>query len=365
MGQTLISLNDIDFALPECFIAQEPAKMRDESKLIVYNRSDDTITHLKFHEITKYFNKNILLVRNTSKVMHAKLIGKKRAGTAKIEIILINEKTFTKDSITFSVLTRRAKLGLGQFVDFNDNVTAEIIGSNADTMDFKFNLSRAEFYNYLDKFGRAPLPPYIKRRKENPEIDKNDKERYQTIYADKEGSIAAPTAGLHFTRNVLNEIQKRGTDIESLTLHVGLGTFKPIVNNDITNHKMLPERYSISDKLAGKLTACHKNNKKICTVGTTTTRAVEAFFKTGNKDCEADLFIYPGFSFNIDMLITNLHVPRSTPLLLVSAFIAEGYKKLGDKKYIDHSITRLKEIYKEAIKENYRFYSYGDAMLII
>ena len=344
-GNLGFNLSDYDFDLPESSIAQKPAEIRDNSKLLIFDRKTETITHKYFYEIDQYFNENDLLVLNNSKVIPARLFGEKENG-AKIDVVIVEEIANRE----FTVITKLAKLKVGQKIIFTDKLEAIFLGRKDEYGVLKFNLNKHDFYVEIEGHGKMPLPPYIKR-----EADEKDRDRYQTVYAKNSGSIAAPTAGLHFTKEVLAKIKARETLIEYVTLHVGVGTFKPIKTDQIKEHKMMAEEYEIPEDF-------FKNKKRITTVGTTSTRTLESFAKTGKLMDKTDLYIYPGHKFFIDRLITNFHVPHSTPLMLVAAFIADGLE--GENK-VERAVKILKKIYAEAIEKGYRFYSYGDAMLII
>jgi S-adenosylmethionine:tRNA ribosyltransferase-isomerase len=358
----MFNINDYDFDLPKKFIAQFPSQKRDESKLLIYDRSKDLITHKKFYEIVDCFGPKDLLLINTSEVMPVRLIGKKESG-GKIEIVVLDEKNSKKDEITYSVLVKHSKIKKGQVINFPNKLSAIVNIDENNTALFTFNLNKENFLIYLKKYGLAPLPPYIKRNEE--EEQKFDLDRYQTIYADTLGSIAAPTAGLHFSKEVLKNIKALGTIIVPIILHVGLGTFRMINVSDIREHEMLPEYFDISAENIEKIKSCVKNNYTITSVGTTSTRAIESFFRGENSKGYTNLYIYPGHKFFINRLITNFHVPHSTPLVLVSAFIADYLQKNGEKNFSQKGIEIIKRIYKEAMEKNYRFYSYGDSMMII
>jgi S-adenosylmethionine:tRNA ribosyltransferase-isomerase len=355
-----INLSDYNFDLPEYLIAQKPAIKRDSSKLLIYDRKKDTILHKNFSDIFNYFSFDDALILNNSKVIPAKLIGTNILNHKKIDIVLVEELSSTENFIEFSVITKISKLKINQIFEFPENIKAEFVSRNDDLAVFRFFLTKTNFYLFLDKYGKMPLPPYIKR--ENDFLDDNDKNSYQTVYAKNLGSIAAPTAGLHFTDDILKKIADNGALVKHITLHVGMGTFKPIKTENIQEHKMLPERYEISDEIVNLL---QNKTKNITSVGTTTTRTIESFFINQQNTGATDLYINPGHKFHIDRLITNFHVPKSTPLMLLTAFIADGVRDAGESKYIPKSIEILKKIYAEAIKKEYRFYSYGDSMFVI
>jgi S-adenosylmethionine:tRNA ribosyltransferase-isomerase len=355
-------IKDYDFDLPQELIAQKPLESRSSSKFLVYDSKKDVIFHKNFYQITEFFDDNDLLVLNNSKVIPAKLIAK--INDKYIEIILVEEVCIGDSFIDFSVITRLSKIKQNQEFIFNDKVKAVFLKRTDDLMNgiFRFNLSKSEFYDFLEDYGKMPLPPYIKRDVDFLEIDEADKNRYQTVYAKNLGSIACPTAGLHFTDDILENLLEKGVLIKYLTLHVGIGTFRPIKTENIQEHKMLPEKYLMSDDLANIL---KQKNKRLTSVGTTSTRTIESFNLTGKTIDSTALYIYPEHRFYIDRLITNFHVPKSTPLMLMSAFLADKLRKNGEENYIQKSIEIFHRIYKEAIDKKYRFYSYGDSMMII
>ncbi len=331
---------DFDYNLPENFIASKPLEKRSNSRLLVVH-NDGKIEHRTFTDIINYLSEGDLLILNNSKVFPAKLIGKRNNGKP-IEILLVKEN---KD-FSWEVLTKGKHTGK---VYFADNFQAEIIDGSIAKFEFKGN-----FNELIWKYGYMPLPPYIKRKP-----DKSDLETYQTTYAKNEGSIAAPTAGLHFTKELLSEIQSKGIKIRELTLHVGIGTFKSIRTEKIEDHAMEKEHFEIESQLIKEIIQAKKAGNKIFAVGTTTTRVLEGFISNrcntfsmnGKIKGDTDIFIYPGYKFKIiDSLITNFHLPKSTPLMLASA-------KCG--------IELLFKAYSEAISLGYRFLSYGDAMLIL
>ena len=337
--------DDFDYELPEELIAQTPLKKRDDSKLMVLNRITGEIKHEVFSKIVNYLNENDILVLNDTKVMPARIIGEKVDTKAVIEVLLL--KNINEDK--WECLTKPAKrIKIGTTISFGNGIlsaTCTGIGEEGiRIMDFKY---KGIFYEILDKLGSMPLPPYIREK-----LD--DKSRYQTVYAKNIGSSAAPTAGLHFTEDLLKKIEERGTQICYITLHVGLGTFRPVNVEDVTNHKMHSEFYSMSAQVAKILNEGKKNNKRIISVGTTSTRTLETIMTKYGQFKETsgwtNIFIYPGYTFKaIDAQITNFHLPKSTLIMLVSAF--------STKKNILNA-------YQEAVKNKYRFFSFGDSMFI-
>ena len=337
--------DDFDYNLPEELIAQTPLEKRDNSKLMVVDKETGEITHEVFSNIINYLNKDDVLVLNDTKVLPARIIGEKIDTKAVIELLLL--KNIEKDN--WECLSKPAKrIKEGTVISFgNGLLKARCIGTGEEgirIMKFEYN---GIFYEILDKLGSMPLPPYIKEKL-------NDKDRYQTVYAKNIGSSAAPTAGLHFTKELLKDIENKGIKICYITLHVGLGTFRPVTVEDVTTHKMHSEFYSMSESVAKILNDAKKNGQRIVSVGTTSTRTLETIMTKYGKFKEVsgwtDIFIYPGYQFKaIDTQITNFHLPKSTLIMLVSAF--------ATKKIILNA-------YNEAVKNKYRFFSFGDSMLI-
>ncbi|NLG81715.1 MAG: tRNA preQ1(34) S-adenosylmethionine ribosyltransferase-isomerase QueA [Bacilli bacterium] len=338
-------VEEFDFDLPKELIAQTPLKNREESRLLILNRKTGEITHKHFYDIIEYLNPGDTLVLNNTKVIPARLYGVKQATNAHIEVLLLNQKA----NDVWEVLCRPAKrVKVGTIISFGDGIlTAKCIESFDEGRRYLQFEYEGIFLEILDKLGEMPLPPYITAKLE-------DKDRYQTVYAKIEGSAAAPTAGLHFTKGLLERIKNKGINITYLTLHVGLGTFKPVSESDVEKHKMHSEFYSVNEETAKTLNETKKNGKRIISVGTTSTRTLETIMtKYGTFKADSgytDIFIYPGYEFKaIDGLITNFHLPKSTLIMLVSAFASKGL---------------IMKAYQEAIKERYRFFSFGDAMFI-
>ena len=335
---------DFDYYLPKELIAQTPLKERDHSKLLVMDRNTGELTHDRFDNIINYLNKGDVLVVNNTKVLPARLIGNKIDTNAVIEVLMLKEL----DNDTWECLSKPAKrVKIGTIIKFSDELSCECVKIGEDGIrHFKF-IYNGIFLEILDRLGEMPLPPYIHEKLK-------DKTMYNTVYAKELGSAAAPTAGLHFTTELLDKIKEKGVIVENITLHVGLGTFRPVEVEDVKKHKMHSEYYEMSEETAKVLNEAKKNNKKIVAVGTTTTRTLETILNLYPefKECSGwtDIFIYPGFKFKaIDALITNFHLPKSTLVMLVSAF--------SKKEYILNA-------YNEAVKNKYRFFSFGDAMLI-
>lgn len=335
---------DFDFFLPEALIAKSPSEKRDDSRLLVLHRNG-SIEHRRFHNLSDYLNPGDILLLNNTKVFPARLTGIKPSG-GRVEFLLVKE--VGRDA--WEILSKKNYNGRLMIAD-DLSVT---IKNGTAYFEHSGNLMEL-----LWRYGDMPLPPYIKR---NPKPQ--DKETYQTVYAAKEGSIAAPTAGIHFTKELLSKIESKGVHVRYITLHIGIGTFKPIRTEDVTGHKMESEYFSIDANIIGEIKRSKASNKKIVSVGTTTTRALEGFMSGRYVDnCShqlaepkqisgtTDIFIYPGYSFKVvDSLITNFHLPRSTPLMLTAALCG---------------IEKLKRAYDTAIANEYRFFSYGDAMLIL
>ena len=338
-------LEEFDYNLPEELIAQTPIKQRDASRLMVLDKKNGEIEHKHFYDIIDYLNKGDTLVLNDTKVLPARLIGEKVSTKAVIEVLLLKNKE--KD--TWECLVKPARrIHVGDIVSFGDGLLKLTCTEVKDEGIRVFNASyEGIFYELLDKLGTMPLPPYIHEKLE-------DKDRYQTVYAKEVGSSAAPTAGLHFTEELLERIKEKGINIVYLTLHVGLGTFRPVKVEDVTKHKMHSEFYSLSSEVADILNKTRENGKRIIAVGTTSTRTLETVYEKFGEFREdsgfTDIFIYPGKEVkSIDGLITNFHLPKSTLIMLVSAIAGKD---------------NILNAYKIAVKEKYRFFSFGDAMFI-
>lgn len=334
-----------DFELPEELIAQTPLENREASRLMVVDKESGEITHTHFRSILSYLNKGDCLVLNDTRVLPARLYGVKEDTGAKVEVLLLKQK----EGDTWETLVKPAKrVKEGTVLTFGDGrltATCTAIGEHGGRMlDFHYE---GIFYEVLDALGEMPLPPYI-----HEQLD--DKERYQTVYAKHRGSAAAPTAGLHFTEELLQDIRDKGVHVAFITLHVGLGTFRPVSSDTIEDHDMHSEFYQMTEETAKLLNDVKANGGKIISVGTTSTRTLETIVKNNGKFTESSgwtsIFIFPGYQYEaIDGLITNFHLPKSTLIMLVSA--------LAGRENILHA-------YNEAVKERYRFFSFGDAMLI-
>ena len=340
-----MKVTEFDYELPEELIAQTPIEKRDESRLMVLNRKNNTIEHKTFKDIIDYLEPGDCLVRNNTKVIPARIYGKKETG-AHVEFLLLNR---IEGDIWECIVRPGNKLHVGAKVSFGDGLL------NAEVLDTMPGGTRKVLFTYkgifneiLDKIGLMPLPPYIHE-------ELKEKDRYQTVYAKYEGSAAAPTAGLHFTNELLEKIEQKGIDIANVTLHVGIGTFRPVKEDTVEAHEMHSEHFYIKQEDCDKINKAKKNGKRVIAVGTTSCRVLETIANPENGTVEpiegdTQIFIYPGYTFKcIDGLITNFHLPQSTLLMLVSA--------LAGKEYI-------MKAYNEAVQEKYKFFSFGDAMFI-
>ena len=339
-----MKVSEFNYELPEELIAQTPIEKRDESRLMVLDRSKQTIEHKTFKDIIDYLEPGDCLVRNNTKVIPARIYGKKETG-AKVEFLLLKNM---EGDIWETIVRPGNKLHVGTKVIFGDGLlTAKILEiMPGGTRKVKFSYEGI-FNEILDKIGLMPLPPYI-----HEELEDND--RYQTVYAKYNGSAAAPTAGLHFTPELLKKIEKKGVKIANVTLHVGIGTFRPVKEENVENHEMHTEHFYIKQEDVDKINETKKQGKRVIAVGTTSCRVLETIADKNGfvKETEADtsIFIYPGYQFKcLDGLITNFHLPQSTLLMLVSALAGKDY---------------IMKAYNEAVKEKYRFFSFGDAMFI-
>ncbi len=349
-----MKLSNFNFNLPAELLAEFPAENRDESRLMVVNRKTKTIEHKLFKDIIDYFDDGDVMVMNNTKVFPARLYGNKEKTGARIEVFLLRE--LNAEQRLWDVLVdpaRKIRIGNKLYFGDDDSLVAEVIDnttSRGRTLRFLYDGSYTEFRNKLTELGETPIPKYINR-----EVTEEDAERYQTIYAKEEGAVAAPTAGLHFSKHLMKRLEIKGIDFAEITLHVGLGTFNPVEVEDLSKHKMDSEELKISQKACDIVNTAKVNKKKICCIGTTTMRAIESSVssaKTLNPyDGWTNKFIFPPYDFSIaDCMVTNFHTPKSTLLMMISAFCG-------------HDL--MKKAYEEAVKEKYRFYSYGDAMLII
>jgi len=387
----MLDVNLFDYGLPRELIAQEPAERRDESRLFVVRRSTGAFEHRRFRDVVEYLNPGDLIVVNDTRVFPARLIGFRPATGGKVEVLLVREQpavgnrevagqtaepaeTLRGDPQFSSVSPRstrwlclvraRGRLRGGEVIEFTGGLRATFLsGGAAGEAIVEFGLPAAELLRIVEGIGYPPLPPYIKRSYPTPpgpvpgpgDIHARDRERYQTIYARKSGAVAAPTAGLHFTEELLDRLRTKGIRTAAITLHVGPGTFKPVKTGKVEMHKMDPEYYEITPTVVEAIHATRKACKRVVAVGTTTVRALETAARRLGSGSQlsgwTDLFIYPPYEFrSVDALITNFHLPRSTLLMLVSAFATREL---------------ILRAYAEAVRLRYRFYSYGDAMLIL
>ncbi len=349
-----MKLSHYGFNLPEELLAEYPAENRDESRLMVIDRKKQTIEHKLFKDIINYFDEEDVLILNNTKVFPARLYGNKEKTGARIEVFLLRE--LNEEQRLWDVLVdpaRKIRIGNKLYFGDDDTLVAEVIDnttSRGRTLRFLFDGSYKEFRRKLNELGETPLPKYIKRK-----VEAEDEERYQTIYAKNEGAVAAPTAGLHFSKHLLKRLEIKGVKFAEVTLHVGLGTFNPVEVEDLSKHKMDSEELQINSKAVEVVNKGIKDKRRVCAVGTTVMRAIESSVSSNGMLNEIDgwtnKFIFPPHDFSIaNCMITNFHTPKSTLLMMVSAFAG-------------HDL--IKKAYTEAIKEKYKFYSYGDAMLII
>ncbi len=343
-----MKLSEFKYEVPEELIAQYPLKKRDASRLMVLNRKEQTWEHRIFKDLVDYLNEGDALVVNETKVFPARVIGIKDKTDASVELLLLRQLEDTM----WEVLVKPArKVRVGNRIQITEDFGCDVIdNTTSGGRVVRFDYNGSDFFKVLDEVGKSPLPPYIKREAEDV-----DKEFYQTVYAKKIGAVAAPTAGLHFTEELLEKIKAKGVKIIPIVLHVGLGTFRPIKVEDVTRHNMDSEYYEVPESSAKEINEVKLNGGRIIAVGTTTVRTLESVANADNlvkaNSGWTDKFIYPPYQFKIiDGLITNFHLPASTLVLLTAAFAGKDF---------------ILKAYQEAVKEKYRFYSYGDAMLIL
>ena len=340
-----MNVSDFDFELPEDLIAQHPVEPRDTSRLMVVNRQSGKIAHHTFRDLSSLLKKGDVLVLNNTRVIPARLIGEKEGTEVKIEILLLKR---LKLDVWEALVKPGKRLKVGQKVSFGHGMLVgelqEILANGNRTIHFSYS---GMFETILDQLGEMPLPPYITAQLE-------DQERYQTVYAKERGSVAAPTAGLHFTPELLDQLQKTGIEIVEILLHVGLGTFRPVKVEDIRDHAMHSEYYRVDSEAAERINRAKLEGRRVIAVGTTAARTLESVGHEGKVvpgEGWTDIFIYPGYSFQVvDVLLTNFHFPKSTLVMLVSALAGREL---------------ILKAYKTAVQEKYRFYSFGDAMLIL
>jgi S-adenosylmethionine:tRNA ribosyltransferase-isomerase len=349
-----MKLSEFKIDVPEELIAMHPEPNRDECRLMVVHRDSGKIEHRMFKDILEYFDDQDVMILNDTRVFPARLYGNKEKTGAKIEVFLLRE--LNRESILWDVLVdpaRKIRIGNKLYFGDDESLVAEVIDnttSRGRTLRFLFDGPYEEFKQKITDIGETPLPKYIKR-----EVEPEDEEYYQTVFAAKEGAVAAPTAGLHFSKQLLKRLEIKGVNFANITLHVGLGTFRPVEVEDLTKHKMDSEQVIIPEKSVEIINAAKEKGKRVCAIGTTCMRAIETSVSTDGMlkpfDGWTNKFIYPPYDFSIaNSMVTNFHTPYSTLLMMVSAFMG-------------HDL--MIQAYNEAIKEKYRFYSYGDAMLIL
>jgi len=349
-----MKLSHFKFELPEELLAERPAEHRDESRLMVLNRKEKTIEHKQFKDLINYFDEGDLMVLNNTKVFPARMYGEKEKTGARIEVFLLRE--LNAESRLWDVLVdpaRKIRIGNKLFFGEDESLVAEVIDnttSRGRTLRFLYDGSYEEFRTKLDELGETPLPKYIKR-----EVEAEDEERYQTIYAKHEGAVAAPTAGLHFSKHLMKRLEIKGVDFAEVTLHVGLGTFSAVEVEDLSKHKMDSEQSIIDTETTEIVNKAIDEKRRVCAVGTTVMRSLESAVSSDGHlntfNGWTNKFIFPPYEFSIaNSMITNFHTPKSTLMMQAAAFAGYDF---------------LMEAYNEAVKEGYKFYSYGDAMLII
>lgn len=349
-----MKLSAFNFELPEGLLAEYPSENRDESRLMVLNRKEQTIEHRQFKDLIDYFDDGDLMLVNDTKVFPARLYGNKEKTGARIEVFLLRE--LNAENRLWDVLVdpaRKIRIGNKLFFGEDESLVAEVIDnttSRGRTLRFLFDGPYEAFREKLTELGETPIPKYIQR-----DVEEMDAERYQTIYAKNEGAVAAPTAGLHFSKHLMKRMEIKGIDFEALTLHVGLGTFSAVEVEDLSKHKMDSEQVQISAQTAARVNKILDEKRKVCAVGTTVMRAIESSVSANARlnpfNGWTHKFIFPPYDFSIaNAMITNFHTPKSTLMMMTAAYAGYDF---------------LQKAYKEAVKEKYNFYSYGDAMLIL
>lgn len=349
-----MKLSNFNYNLPEELLAEFPAENRDEARLMVIDRKTGSIKHKMFRDLIDYFEEGDVMVLNNTKVFPARLFGNKEKTGARIEVFLLRE--LNEEQRLWDVLVdpaRKIRIGNKLYFGEDESLVAEVIDnttSRGRTLRFLYDGSYEEFREKLNELGETPIPKYINR-----EVVPEDAERYQTIYAAEEGAVAAPTAGLHFSKHLLKRLEIKGVEFAEVTLHIGLGTFNPVEVEDLSKHKMDSEEMFVTQKACDIVNKAKTNKKKVCAIGTTSMRALESSVSTSHTlnpfQGWTNKFIFPPYEFSIaDCMVTNFHMPKSTLLMMISAFCG-------------HDL--MMKAYEEAIKEKYKFYSYGDAMLIL
>ncbi len=349
-----MKLSQFNFELPKELLAEYPSEHRDEARLMVLNRKEQTIEHKLFKDLINYFDEGDVMMLNNTKVFPARMFGNKEKTGARIEVFLLRE--LNAEHRLWDVLVdpaRKIRIGNKLFFGEDESLVAEVIDnttSRGRTLRFLFDGSYEEFRKKLIELGETPLPKYIKR-----EVEPSDEERYQTIYAKHEGAVAAPTAGLHFSKHLMKRLEIKGVDFAEMTLHVGLGTFNPVEVEDLSKHKMDSEQIIIPEEACNIVNNAIEKKRRVCAVGTTVMRTVESSVSASHRlnayNGWTNKFIFPPYDFSIaNCMVTNFHTPKSTLLMMIAAFAGYDF---------------VMEAYEEAVKEKYKFYSYGDAMLII
>lgn len=344
------SINKYDYNLPKELIAQVPSEKRENCRMMVLDRKSQSVEHKHFYDITDYFDENDVIVLNNTKVIPARLFGRKNTG-AHIEVFLLKQ---ISDKVWEVLINPSKRVKEESIIEISPDLYVKVLTRQNEGKWLVELHYDGNFYEILDKVGNIPLPPYIERTMTDEQLKNLDYDRYQTVYAQREGSVAAPTAGLHFTQEIIEKLQAKGVQVCSVTLNVGLGTFRPVKVDNILEHKMDSEEFEISAQTAKIITEAKKQGKRVTAVGTTSVRTLETCMQKYGEIIEtiddSTLFIYPGFEFKVvDRLITNFHLPKSTLIMLVSAFAGKDF---------------VFNAYEQAIKEQYKFYSYGDCMLI-
>ena len=341
-------LSEFELEVPERLVAKDPLKKRDECKLMVLNRAEQTIEHRQFKDVVDYFNKGDVLVMNNTRVYPARLYANKDKSEARVEVFLLRELA---DDLWEAMVKPARKVRIGNKLWFSKKISCDVIDNTVSGgRVLRFESDAESLYPFIEKVGHSPLPPYIDR-----ESTPSDKTYYQTVYASERGSVAAPTAGIHFSKAMLNKMEKKGVKLAYVTLHIGLGTFRPIMVEDLTRHQMDSEYFHVPPETAEIINKAKSKKKSVGVVGTSTVRTLETVVVSGfqitSRKGWTDKFIYPPYEFKMcDKFITNLHQPKSTLMMLTAAFAKKDF---------------ILKAYKEAIKKKYRFYSYGDSMIII
>jgi len=341
-------LSEFELEVPERLVAKDPLKKRDECKLMVLNRAEQTIEHRQFKDVVDYFNKGDVLVMNNTRVYPARLYANKDKSEARVEVFLLRELA---DDLWEAMVKPARKVRIGNKLWFSKKISCDVIDNTVSGgRVLRFESDAESLYPFIEKVGHSPLPPYIDR-----ESTPSDKTYYQTVYASERGSVAAPTAGIHFSKAMLNKMEKKGIKLAYVTLHIGLGTFRPIMVEDLTRHQMDSEYFHVPPETAEIINKAKSKKKSVGVVGTSTVRTLETVVVSGfqitSRKGWTDKFIYPPYDFKMcDKFITNLHQPKSTLMMLTAAFAKKDF---------------ILKAYKEAIKKKYRFYSYGDSMIII